>query len=106
MEVNRAVCGGRYLLVTTPFEMRMSHWTDAPTVRSATSGAVVLDLSDSLWDLWSFREEDGDLVLVLRKYPGTTSGIELRVLAEEGAFRLGSETLTRDELLSALNTFP
>jgi hypothetical protein len=66
----------------------------------------VLDLSTSLWDLWSFREEDGDLVLVLRKYPGTTSGLEVRVLAEEGMFRLGSETLTRDYLLSALDAFP
>ena len=103
MEVNRTVCDGRYLLVTTSFEMRMSHWVDAPAVRNASTGATVLDLSSSLWDLWSYREEAGDLVLVLRKYPGTSPPVEVRVLPEGDAFRLGADTLTRAELLSRLD---
>ncbi len=83
----------------------MSHWLDTPVVRRADNDAIVLDLSGELWDLSSIREEADELVLTMRKYPGKTNDIEVRVLPDFETFSIAGKTLTRSELLKALGKY-
>ena len=105
-EEQRTYCGGRYRVRTIPVEMRMSHSLNAPIVERVGDGAAPLDLSGDLWDLTDFREAGDTLILVMLKYPGLTSGVEVRILPEPGRFELAGCVLTHDELLAALRAFP
>ena len=105
MTVDGIFCAGRYRVRTVSFEMRMSHWVDAPVVERIEDGATILDLSNDVWDVEGI-EEDGDvLVLVMRKYPGLTKGVEVRILPEPDRFALAGEIVSRAELLAKLEAF-
>ena len=106
MDEQRTYCGGRYRVRTVPIEMRMSHWLNAPVVERAGDGVVLLDLSEEVWDLSDVAEEGDSLVLVLRKYPGRTNGVEVRILPEPDRYELEGRVRTREELLAALRALP
>ena len=106
MNIDGIYCDGRYKVRTVSFEMRMSHWVDAPIVERVEDGATVLDLSGDLWDLWSIREDDDALVLMMRKYPGLTNDVEVRVLPENDSFSIMGKNVTLEELISELKKFP
>jgi len=105
VNVDGIFCAGRYRVKTVSFEMRMSHWVDAPVVERAEDGATILDLSQDVWDVEGI-EEDGDvLVLVMRKYPGLTNGVKVRILPEPDRFALAGEIVSREALISKLKEF-
>ena len=106
MAEQRTYCNGRYRVRTILTEMRMSHWINAPVVEHASDGATLLDLSEDLWDLCEIGEDGDTLVLVIRKYPGRTNGVEVRILPEPGRYQLGGKVRTREELMSALRGLP
>lgn len=106
MAEQRTYCNGRYRVRTVSTEMRMSHWVNAPVVEHASDGSTLLDLSKELWDLWEIGEEGDILVLVMRKYPGRTNGVEVRILPESDRYQLGGKVRTREELMAALRAFP
>jgi hypothetical protein len=91
---------------TVPTEMRMSHWINAPVVERVSDGVALLDLSEEVWDLSDVGEEGDTLVLVIRKYPGRTNGVEVRILSEPDRYEMEGKVRTREELLSALGALP
>ena len=105
MNVDALYCSGRYRVRTFTVEMRMSHWLDAPSVTRATDGGVVLELSEDIWDLQDVQEEGEILLLVLRKYPGRTNGVQVRVLSPSPAFSLNGKVVTGPELTVMLAEF-
>jgi hypothetical protein len=106
MDEQQTYCSGRYRVRTVPAEMKMSHWINAPVVERVADGATLLDLSEDVWDLGDVGEEGDTLVLVMRKYPGRTSGVEVRILPEPDRYEIGGSVRTREGLMSALRALP
>jgi hypothetical protein len=106
MDEQPTYCGGQYRVRTVAAEMRMSHWINAPVVERVADGAMLLDLSEDVWDLCDVGEDGDTLVLVMRKYPGYTNGIEVRILPELDRYEIGGSVRTREELMSALRALP
>ena len=106
MDDQRTYCSGRYRVRTILTEMRMSHWINAPVVERVSDGITLLDLSEDVWDLCDVGEEGDTLVLVLRKYPGRTNGVEVRILPELDRYELGGSVRTGTELMLALRALP
>ncbi|MBP8253050.1 MAG: hypothetical protein KAX40_11855 [Herpetosiphon sp.] len=104
--MNEIFCHGRYHVQTIAVEMRMSHWINAPIVVRISDGAVMLDLSDDVWDLCQVNEAGDTLVLVMRKYSGRTNKIELGIFPELNRYSLQGEVKTQEELLLALQAYP
>ncbi|WP_025108886.1 hypothetical protein [Pseudomonas sp. H1h] len=96
-------CNERLAITVAPREMRMSHWLYAPRVVDQQSGRVLLDLSDSLWDLLSTADETASGIdLVLRKYPGDGPALTLSVSLEDGQLRIAGRLVDAAMLESAL----
>lgn len=106
MNEPQTYCSGRYRVRTVPAEMGMSHWINAPVVERVADGAILLDLSEDVWDLGDVSEEGDTLVLVMRKYPGRTNGIEVRILPEPDRYTIGGGVRTWEELMTALRALP
>jgi hypothetical protein len=106
MDEQRTYCSGRYRVRTIPAEMRMSHWIAAPVVERVSDGVVLLDLSEDVWDVSDVAEEGDTLVLVIRKYPGRTNGVEVHILPEPDRYEIGGSVSTREELMAALRALP
>lgn len=106
MNTEPTYCGGRYRVRTVDVEMRMSHWLRAPVVERASDGAPLLDLSGELMDLCAVSEAGGVLVLLLRKYPGRTNDVVVRLLPEPERFELTGRVHTAAELIAALRALP
>jgi hypothetical protein len=106
MDEQQTYCSGRYRVRTIPTEMRMSHWINAPVVERVGDGATLLDLSEDVWDLCDVGEDGDTLVLVLRKYPGRTNGVEVRILPEPDHYQIGGSVSTREGLMLALRALP
>jgi hypothetical protein len=106
MDEWRTYCGGRFRVRTILAELRMSHWINAPVVERVSDGATLLDLSDDLWDLCAVGEEGDTLLLVMRKYPGRTNDIVIRLSAEPERYEFEGQVRTREELMAALRSLP
>ncbi|MBV9865795.1 MAG: hypothetical protein JO316_10615 [Abitibacteriaceae bacterium] len=110
MTIDGIFCNGRYRVSTVSSEMRMSHWIDAPIVTRVEDGSSILDLSQEIWDLQDTREEGEVLVLIIRKYPGLTNGVEVSILPELGSFLIADSNarrnVTREELMAKLSEYP
>ena len=106
MDEQRTYCNGRYRVRTVPAEMKMSHWINAPVVERVSDGTALLDLSEDVWDLSDVGEDGDILVLVIRKYPGRTNGVKVRILPEPDRYEMGGKVRTREELMSALRALP
>jgi hypothetical protein len=71
---------GKYRIEFACNEMRMSHWVCAPKIIDTQTKAVILDLwHTSLWDGSASFTQQGEIILFLRKYPGTSPGIEIKI---------------------------
>jgi hypothetical protein len=91
---------------TVPAEMKMSHWINAPIVERVGDETTLLDLSEDIWDLCAV-DEDGDiLVLIMRKYPGRTNQVEIRILAEPDRYEIAGRVRTREGLMAELRALP
>ena len=98
-------CEGRLAITVEPREMRMSHWLYAPRVVDVQRQRVLLDLSESLWDLLGTVDEAADSIgLVLRKYPGDRASVMLSVELDSGELKLGGQPVAPSQLLSALDS--
>lgn len=98
-------CEGRLAITVEPREMRMSHWLYAPHVVDVQRQRVLLDLSESLWDLLGTADEAADSIgLVLRKYPGDRASVMLSVELDSGELKLGGQPVAPSQLLSALDS--
>ncbi|EUB85436.1 MULTISPECIES: hypothetical protein [unclassified Pseudomonas] len=96
-------CNARLAITVEPREMRMSHWLYAPRVVDQQSGRVLLDLSESLWDLISTEDEsDSGIALLLRKYPGDQLPVTLSISLEDGQLRIAGRRVEASTLASAL----
>jgi hypothetical protein len=83
--------------------MRMSHWVHSPVVSDFVSGEILLNLSDSLWDLMSTSANGGSVDLSLRKYPGSGQPVVVRVSADPRAFQFNGKAVDASELLALLD---
>ncbi|MBK5374140.1 MULTISPECIES: hypothetical protein [unclassified Pseudomonas] len=98
-------CDGRIAITVEPREMRMSHWLYAPLVVDQQRQQVLLDLSESLWDLIGTADETANsLELLLRKYPGDRPSVMLSVDLDSGELKLGEQRIEPSQLLSALDS--
>lgn len=80
----------------------MSHWVYAPRV-ARRDGEVLLDLTDSHWDLIHSSETDGRIQLRLRRYPGDGNEVVVSVDAATGEIRLRDERVHASKLEAALD---
>jgi hypothetical protein len=98
-------CDGRVAITVEPREMRMSHWLYAPKVVDQQRQQVLLDLSDSLWDLIATADETPDSIeLMLRKYPGDRGSVMVSVGLDSGELRIGERRVDAGQLLAALDS--
>lgn len=98
-------CGGRLAITVEPREMRMSHWLYAPQLVDLQQQKVLLDLSESLWDLLGTADETANgIELVLRKYPGDRALLRLRVDLDSGELKLGGQPVDPLAIFSALDS--
>ena len=98
-------CEGRLVITVEPREMRMSHWLYAPQLVDLQQQKVLLDMSESLWDLLGTADETGSgIELVLRKYPGDRASVRLRVDLDSGELKLCGQPVAPSQLLSALDS--
>lgn len=105
MTIDGIFCNGRYRVTTVSCEMKMSHWLDAPVITRVEDGAIILDLSQDIWDMEEVREEGDVLVLLMRKYPGLTNGVEVRIFPDDDSFSIAGQNITRQELIAELSHF-
>jgi hypothetical protein len=69
---------GTYKVEYACNEMWMSHWVCAPKITNTKTGAVIFNLwSTSLWDGSARFSTDGNIVMHLRKYPGSVPGFDI-----------------------------
>jgi hypothetical protein len=98
-------CDGRVAITVEPREMRMSHWLYAPKVVDQQRQQVLLDLSDSLWDLIATADETPDSIeLMLRKYPGDRGSVMVSVGLDSGELRIGERRVDAGQLLAVLDS--
>ncbi|KAE9642303.1 hypothetical protein EJA70_19515 [Pseudomonas sp. PB103] len=98
-------CDGRVAISVEPREMRMSHWLYAPKVVDQQRQQVLLDLSDSLWDLIATADETPDSIeLMLRKYPGDRGSVMVSVGLDSGELRIGERRVDAGQLLAVLDS--
>jgi len=71
---------GAFKVEFNSHEVRMSHWINNPRV--TFQDELLLDLwvpAASDWDAGATFDAPGTVTLHLRKYPGTASGIDIRI---------------------------
>jgi hypothetical protein len=74
---------GRYAVVTTPWDVRMSIWIDTPHIEDQANDTIVMSLHDVHWSLVSATWQSPAVVLLmLRKYPGSHQPPELKVVVD------------------------
>ena len=98
-------CDGRIAITVEPREMRMSHWLYAPLVVDQQRQQVLLDLSDSVWDLIGTAQETvSGIDLLLRKYPGDRASVTVSIDLDGGVIRVGERLIESAHLLAALDS--
>ena len=61
-------------------EYRMSHWVRSPRITDTESGEVLLDLwGGTMWDGEVSFGDGGEVILVLRRYPGDVPGFTAHI---------------------------
>ncbi|QHT71243.1 WG repeat-containing protein [Rhodocytophaga rosea] len=69
---------GSYKVEYACNEMRMSHWVCAPRITHTKTGNIIFDLwNTSLWDGSARFAKDGNILIHLRKYPGSVPGFDI-----------------------------
>ena len=77
---------GRFAVGFNHFEMRMSHWVDAPVLFEVENQRVLLDLRGTFWsaDRVEWVPDGPSVTLNLRRYPGDKPGATLVVYLLSG----------------------
>lgn len=92
----------RYQLETLPQEMRMSHWIQAPTLTDVSSGEVLLDLSDDIWDLRAAQAHETGIQLSMARYPDGQHTLTLMIWPDRQEAEFAGQRLPLRELPAAL----
>lgn len=101
---------GRFAVVTSATEIKMSHWVETPTLYDLQQNRELLAL-DSRWsaDVITWSPDSRTVTLQLRKYPADIPGLTLTVdlLAHEAQFvsRSGVERVPLVEAESWLSGY-
>ena len=104
MEDIRFFCSKKLKVEIVSHEMRMGCFTDSPIITMVANNRVLLDLSYKLWDLEKIKEKNQMLIMTLRKYPGTTTGIEVSIDTIGNLFLHGVK-MEHDELMTKLQEY-
>ena len=105
MQNESTYLNGRLKIITSPREMKMSHWVYAPRVVDVRQGSIILDLTDSLWDLRRVVESENNITLVIRKYPGSAPESNLQINPDEPAFLFNGKPLSASALAAELDRY-
>ncbi|QQS28106.1 MAG: hypothetical protein IPM47_14685 [Sphingobacteriales bacterium] len=82
---------GKYKVVFSSFEMRMSHWVDNPIVIKVATNEVVYELGGLYSaDTVKWSEDSRFVTMSIREYPGRKKGFTI-------IFDVQTETSTRIE---------
>jgi hypothetical protein len=75
---------GRFFILSTSYEMRMSHWLSHAALWDAASRQLLLEVGNSLWstEKVTWAPDSSSVVIALRRYPGDAPGIELDVFPD------------------------
>ncbi len=69
---------GRFAVVTSPWEVRMSLWIETPSIVVTATNEVLFAFGDECWSLnaatWTAADQ---VTLRLRKYPGSHAPAEI-----------------------------
>jgi hypothetical protein len=83
---------GRYFILTTADEMRMSHWVESAQLVEAGSDRILVDIGSRSWsaDSVTWAEDSTQVELEVRCYPGDCDGIRIRVFPDRSVAELRS----------------
>lgn len=81
----------------------MSHWVHVPRV-TRPDGRVILDLTNTVWDLEYVVESAVGVAQTLRKYPGDSDARTIQIVAASGDIYLDDAVVRADELERRLQT--
>ncbi|ANJ75289.1 hypothetical protein K6V72_16710 [Ralstonia insidiosa] len=101
MNQPKTYCNGQILIDLAPFEARPSHWVDAPKVMRP-DGAVLVDLTQTFWDLQSVAESPAEVALTLRRYPGDRGSAVVRIVVASGEIDVEGELTPAPEVVRCL----
>jgi hypothetical protein len=83
---------GRYLVLTTSDEVRMSHWIDFAQLVDARTGRVIADVGSTSWSAsqiaWS--ADGAHVELEARRYPGDLASLRVRLFPDAQVAELES----------------
>lgn len=70
---------GKYKVVFSSMEMRMSHWVDSPMIIEVATNTLLYTPSNNLWsaDTVKWSDDSRYVVMSMREYPGTKKGFTL-----------------------------
>ncbi|OWY25543.1 hypothetical protein C7N43_20295 [Sphingobacteriales bacterium UPWRP_1] len=70
---------GRYKVVFSGIEMRMSHWIDSPMIMETATNTLLYTPGNNLWsaDTVKWSPDSRYVVMRMREYPGTKKGFTL-----------------------------
>lgn len=96
-------CGGTIVIVTKGLEPRMSHWVHVPRV-TRPDGRVILDLTNTVWDLEYVVESAVGVALTVRNFPGDSDARAIQIIAASGDIHLDDVAVRADELERRVKT--
>jgi hypothetical protein len=102
---------GRWVVEFNTFEMRMSHWVQAPILKECATGNVLLDLSDLVWSADEVSWDDASrwVTLGMRRYPGNLPSVILGIAVRDRKAELylpqAMERLTTEQVPTRLEAY-
>lgn len=85
------------------YEMRMSHWVYSPRITNVKTRKILLDLWGTQWDAEVSFENNGEVALSLRHYPGDIPGFTVHIDPQADTFYFMDQP-DRSERLSGLRS--
>lgn len=98
---------GRFEVLLSSHEMRMSHWVTSAALWERTSRRLLLQLGDGLWSTEEVTWSADSLVVTvgLRRYPGDAPGIVLAIYPEQQIVIPGPPAETQQIPFAGLHSF-
>lgn len=100
---------GRFVVVTVAYEMRMSHWVEAPYLYRTGEEDPLLNVSVNDWsaDTIEWAEDSRSVTLSVRRYPGNGDSVSLTLFPEDETATMTTEggiqrTASFDKISSVL----
>lgn len=88
---------------TYEHEIRMSHWIFCPRIIHKYTNKVLVDLSNTLWDLYEVREDREKLNITLRCYPNGDHFVNIQAIKGESVLSIEDTKMNADTLKKHLN---